>query len=101
MIHLVQHRVVAFVDGAVVLLLHHGELDVDDGLFLGRDVLGHVLLAPSKHVGLQSPPQGLRLHTNRSIRVGKKKHKCAHGKKRKVVKSPVPLVLHLLPTDVL
>ena len=37
-----EESVVVFEDGAVVLLLGVGELDVDEGLFLGGDVLGDV-----------------------------------------------------------
>lgn len=52
---------VALVDSAVVLLLHHREFNVNDRLFLGRNVLRHVLFSTSQHVRLQPASQRLRL----------------------------------------
>ena len=49
---------VAFVDGAIILLLHRRQLDVDNGLLFGRDALLHVLLEPPQNVG---PNQLLQL----------------------------------------
>lgn len=66
---------VSLVDSAVVLLLHHRELDVDDGLLLGGDVLRHVLLSTPEHVGLESPAQRPRLSTEGEKRDGRKQKK--------------------------
>ena len=45
-----QESVVALEDGSVVLLLHGRQLHVYDGLFLRRDVLGHVFLHSPQEV---------------------------------------------------
>lgn len=56
-------------DGTVVLLLHVGELHLDDGLLLGRQVLLHVILQPPQHHGLQDGLKLLHLEEDES-RVG-------------------------------
>ena len=51
----------------IVLLLRGGQLDVDDGLLLGRDVLGHVLLHPSEEVRGDAALQLLDLYTYKMV----------------------------------
>mmetsp|Transcript_42325 Transcript_42325/g.99299 ORF Transcript_42325/g.99299 Transcript_42325/m.99299 type:complete len:216 (-) Transcript_42325:679-1326(-) len=48
---LVQKLIVFFVQGPIVLFLHGGELNFDDGLFLGWHGSFDVFLEPSQHVG--------------------------------------------------
>ena len=45
-----EEGMVVLEDGTVVLLLDLRQLNVDEGLFLCRDILGNVLLDTSKHV---------------------------------------------------
>ena len=42
---------VAFIQGAVVLLLRQGEFHLNDGFLFGRDTLFDVLLETSKNIG--------------------------------------------------
>ncbi len=46
-----QEAVVVFEDGTIVLLLHRGQLHVDDGLGLGWDILCYVFLHTAQQVG--------------------------------------------------
>ena len=64
-----QEAVVVFEDRAVVLLLHGGELHVDDGLFFGRDVLRDVFFDASQEVRGDTALQGLHLLLGRDVAV--------------------------------
>ena len=66
-----EEPVVVLEDRAVVLLLHGGELHVDDGLFLGGDVLRDVLFHAPQQVRGDAPLQGLHLVLRGDVAVPK------------------------------
>ena len=59
--YLHEESMVVLEDGAVILLLHRGQLHVNDGLLLGRNVTGYILFHTTQQMRCDTTLQLLDL----------------------------------------